>query len=107
MTTAIEDIPMTLAFLYEDMKGLRRQIKEGNECYARLMGLLRGYKAEITTMAVNSPVILVEIEEQLENMKTLIRTKREQINSDLALWHNMNKWKTELMHQVDSTSYSS
>ena len=97
MTTAIEDIPMTLAFLYEDMKGLRRQIKEGNECYARLMGLLRGYNAELTTMVVNSPVILVEIEEHLENMKKLIRAKREQINSDIALWHNMNKWKRELI----------
>ena len=79
MTTAIEDIPMT---------------------FARLKGLVRGLKKLIP----NSPVILVEMEEQIENMKTLIRAKRDQINGDVTIWYNLNEWKTELMHQIDSSS---
>lgn len=100
MTTAIEDIPMTLAFIYDYMKDLKRQITRGKECYARLKGLVRGLKKLIP----NSPVILVEMEEQIENMKTLIRAKRDQINGDVVLWYNLNEWKTELMHQIDSSS---
>jgi len=96
MTTAIEDIPMTLAFIYDDMKDLKGQITRGKECYARLKGLVRGLK-KLIPIIVNSPVILVEMDEQIENMKTLIRAKRDQINRDVTLWHNMNKWKRELI----------
>ena len=103
MTTAIEDIPMTLAFIYDDMKDLKRQITRGKECYARLKGLVRGLK-KLIPIIVNSPVILVEMDEQIENMKTLIRAKRDQINGDVTIWYNLNEWKTELMHQIDSSS---
>jgi hypothetical protein len=99
----IEDIPITLAVIYDKMKALKRKIRQGKECYARLKGLVKGLK-KLTPITVNSPVIFVEMEEQIENMKNLIRTKRDQINSDVMLWRRLNDWKTDSLRQVDSTS---
>lgn len=104
MTTPIEDIPLTLVMLHDEMKGLKRKITEGRARYTILKGLLTGYNTELRTTRLDSPVILVEIEEQIENMKTLIREERDQINADIALWHNLNDWKKELNHQVHSSS---
>jgi hypothetical protein len=93
---------MTLAFIYDEMNALKTKITRGKECYTRLKNLLKGFK-KLIPITVNSPVIFVEMEEQIENMKNLIRTKRYQINSNVMLWRRLNDWKTECLRQVDNS----
>jgi hypothetical protein len=102
MTTAVEDIPMTIAFINDEMKALKTKITRGKEIYTRMKSVLKGFK-KLIPITVNSPVTFVKMEEQVEFIKDLIRDKRDQINSNVMLWMRLNDWKTECLRQVDSS----
>jgi hypothetical protein len=86
----IEQTQNILAKLRHDKRELKQKITRGKERYQRLKGLLRGYKAELIMEELDSPYALIEIEEQIEHMKSLIRTERDMINSDIIIWKTLN-----------------
>ena len=91
------DIEFVLAKLKGDKRELKNKITEGKERYARLKGLLRGYKAEIIMDWLDSPSALIEIEDQIENMKFLIRREKEVINADVMRWKRLKEEENVLM----------
>jgi hypothetical protein len=91
------DIEFVLAKLKCDKRELKNKITEGKERYARLKGLLRGYKAEIIMDWLDSPSEFIEIEDQIENMKFLIRREKEVINADVMRWKRLKEEENVLM----------
>ena len=90
------DIEYVLDKLVVDKRELKTKITGGKERYARLKGLLRRYKAELTMEWLDSPVVVVELEEQIENMKELIRIQRELINADVMRWMTLKEEENRL-----------
>ena len=88
----MNDSQITLATVQMHKRELKNKITEGKERYTRLKDLLREYKAELTMEWLDSPVALVEIEDEIEYMKVLIRRERELINADVMRWKS---WKEE------------
>lgn len=90
------DIESVLAKLVVDKRELKTKITRDKECYVRLKCLLRRYKAELTMEWLDSPVVIVELEEQIENMKELIRIQRELINADVMRWMTLKEEENRL-----------
>ena len=90
------DIESVLTKLVVDKRELKTKITGDKERYARLKGLLRRYKVELTMEWLDSPVVMVELEEQIENMKELIRIQRELINEGVAHWMTLKEQENRL-----------
>ena len=90
------DIESLLTKLVVDKRELKTKITGDKERYARLKGLLRRYKAELTMEWLDSTVVMVELEEQIENMKELIRIQRELINEGVAHWMTLKEQENRL-----------
>ena len=90
------DIESVLAKLVVDKRDLKTKITRDKECYVRLKDLLRKYKTELTMEWLDSPVVIVELEEQIENMKELIRIQRDLINADVMRWMTLKEEENRL-----------